>query len=78
MDTKWKRWINTLCIAVVLCLMAAGGVYGINGTNGAASLQAGVSPIYTSRVCCFSGRRNRGMLWRVKVIRGFLKTCSVN
>ena len=43
MDIRWKKWINTLCIAVVICLMTAGGVYGLNGTNGAASLQTGVS-----------------------------------
>lgn len=43
MDIKWKKWINTLCIAAVICLMTAGGVYGLNGTSEAASLQAGVS-----------------------------------
>lgn len=33
MDTKWKKWINTLCITIVILVMAAAGIEGINLSN---------------------------------------------
>ena len=71
MDTKWKRWINTLCIAVVLCLMAAGGVYGINGTNGAASLQAGVSMDEFQENGYFTNLYQQGLLFQWAQEQGY-------
>ena len=81
MDIRWKKWINTLCIAAVICLMTAGGVYGLNGTNGAASLQTGVSLDEFEENGYFTNLFQQGLLfqwskeqdtpWRQKIIREF-------
>lgn len=37
MDIKWKKWINTICIAAVLVMMSAAGIYGLMECNAIAS-----------------------------------------
>ena len=43
MDTKWKKWINTLCITIVILVMAAAGIEGINLSNKFANVMDAVS-----------------------------------
>ena len=71
MDIRWKKWINTLCIAVVICLMTAGGVYGLNGTNGAASLQTGVSLDEFEENGYFTNLFQQGLLFQWSKEQGY-------
>ena len=71
MDIRWKKWINTLCIAAVICLMTAGGVYGLNGTNGAASLQTGVSLDEFEENGYFTNLFQQGLLFQWSKEQGY-------
>ena len=68
---KMEKWINTLCIAVVICLMTAGGVYGLNGTNGAASLQTGVSLDEFEENGYFTNLFQQGLLFQWSKEQGY-------
>ena len=64
MDTKWKKWINTLCIVVVICLMTVGGIFSLNGTREAASLNGGVSMDVFQENGYFTNLYQQGLLFR--------------
>lgn len=43
MDTKWKKWINTLCITIVIIVMSAAAIEGVNVSNRFANVMDSVS-----------------------------------
>ena len=42
MDTKWKKWCNSLCIAIVLIAMTAGGIIAVNQCNNLGTIPYGI------------------------------------
>lgn len=71
MDTKWKKWINTLCIVVVICLMTVGGIFSLNGTREAASLNGGVSMDVFQENGYFTNLYQQGLLFRWAEEQGY-------
>lgn len=45
MDTKWKKWLNTILITIVIAVMSVAGIYGLMECNTIASSKVGYASL---------------------------------